>query len=60
MEFLKEGWVARVRKDHWMDFVIFHDDLLLGDDSVEMTKCLQYNPEANIHSHYKKHSILGS
>ena len=40
MEFLKEGWVSRVKKDHWMDFVIFHDDILLGDDSAEMTKCL--------------------
>ena len=32
LEFLKEEWVSRVKKDHWMDFVIFHDDILLGDD----------------------------
>ena len=40
MDLLRDEWVARVRKDHWMDFVIFHDDMLLADDSAEMTKCL--------------------
>ena len=60
MDFLKEGWVSRVKKDHWMDFVIFHDDILLGDDSAEMTKCLQYNPESLVHPVYKKNSLLGS
>ena len=36
-ENLKEEWCNQVKKDTWMDFIIFHDDFLLGDDNPKMT-----------------------
>ena len=34
---LKEEWCSRVKNDTWMDYIIFHDDELLGDDNPKLT-----------------------
>ena len=59
---LKEEWVSQVRKDTWMDFVIFHDDFLLGDDNPKMTQCLNYQPQAGVlsNSMLSKNKSLGA
>ena len=33
-----------------MDFIIFHDDYLLGDDDILLTQALNYKPPAMGHT----------
>ena len=45
-EKLKQDWIQKVHYDSGMDFIIFQDNYLVGEDNVpQLRNALHFNPQ---------------